>query len=319
MTNGVAAVAGGSAGQSYGRMCTRLTLCSRRLAAALLPSSVLVVLALAARPLRAQVDEALIARIAWTEGPAVGQLSDIAQVEVPEDCQFSDAEGAKQFLEATREPWSGRELGVLVCRIAPTADDAWFVLFTYNPIGLVRDDEKTSLNARKLLAGLRRTNDSINDLRRRLGSEGTAIAGWAQPPAYDSITHTLSWSTRLRDENSGGPEAVSHAVRVLGRDGDMNIDFAIVTESDDAVSELAERILRGFSFVAGHRYADWRPGDRLSEYGLTTLIVGTSGRNKSARVVVAMAAAAVGGFLIWLVLTMRKESRQQRVSGLTPG
>ena len=282
-----------------------------RLAAALVHSIAFVLLASAARPLRAQVDATLMARISWTEGPTVGQLSDVAQVDVPEICRFTDAEGAKQFLEATREVWSGRELGVLICRIAPNVDDAWFVLFTYNAIGLVRDDERTSLDPRKLLAGLRHTNDSINDLRRRQGGEGADIIGWAQRPVYDSLAHSLTWSTRLRDQGSGGGEAISHAVRVLGRDGAMNIDFAIDAANDEAVTALSERILRGFSFLPGHRYADWRAGDAVSGPGLTTLIVGSSGRNRVARVVLMMGVAAVVGFLIWLVWTMRKESRQR--------
>ena len=154
-----AGVAEECAGESYGRMCTRPISCSKRLAAAVVHSIALVVLASAARPLRAQVDATLMARISWTDGPAVGQLTDVAQVDVPELCRFTDAEGAKQFLEATREVWTGRELGVLLCRIAPGDDNAWFVLFTYNAIGLVRDDAKTSLAPAALFAGRRRTND----------------------------------------------------------------------------------------------------------------------------------------------------------------
>jgi hypothetical protein len=51
----------------------------------------------------------------------------------------------------------------------------------------------------------------------------------------------------------------------------------------------------------------------VSDYGLTTLIVGTSGRSPGARAVVMMAVAALAGFLIWLVWTMRKESQQEPV------
>ena len=284
---------------------------SKQFRGALVYSIAFVVLATATRQLRAQFDTTLMARIAWTEGPAVGQLTDVAQVEVPDDCRFTDAEGARLFLEASREVRSGRELGVLMCRVAPGDDNAWFMLFTYNAVGRVRDDEKRSLDSKRLLAGLRRTNDSINDLRRRLGGQGADILGWSQPPVYDSLTHTLTWSTRLRDQGSDGPEAVSHAVRVLGRDGGMNVDFAVDAPNDEAVSALADRILRGFSFLPGRRYADWRPGDKESDYGLAMLIVGTSGRSPRGRLVVVMGAAAVLGFLIWLVWTMKKESRQR--------
>ncbi len=33
-------------------------------------------------------------------------------------------------------------------------------------------------------------------------------------------------------------------------------------------------VLSGFAFQQGHRYAEFRQGDRIAEYGLTGLIVG---------------------------------------------
>ena len=283
-----------------------------RLSATIVHSIALMALASAPRALRAQIDSLLMSHVAWMEGPATGQLADVAQIDVPEDCRFTDAEGAKQFLEASREVWSGRELGVLMCRIAPNDDNAWFVLFTYNGVGLISDDAKASLNPKKLLAGLRRTNDSINGLIRQQGGVGTDIVGWVQRPMYDSVSHILTWSTRLRDQDSGAAESVSHAVRVLGRDGAMNIDYAVYVANDETVSDFAERIVRGFSFLPGHRYSDWHAGDRVSKHDLTALIAGSSGRTlaESSRVVVMLGAALVFGFLLWLVWTMRKDRRQ---------
>jgi uncharacterized membrane-anchored protein len=282
----------------------------------------IAIAALVARPLEAQIDAS--GRVLWTTGPAVGRLGDVAQVDVPSLCKFTDARGTSGFLSAIGELWTGRELGVLICHAAPDDDGAWYVLFTYNAIGFVRDDEKSSLDPEGLLAGLRHTDDSLDELRRqRRGAHGQDIIGWVQAPSYDSLTHTITWATRVRDRDTSEVEAISHATRILGRDGDMNVDFAADSAHEEAVVAMFLEILRGFSFVSGQRYSHWRPRDRISNHGLATLIVGPSGKKQQRRddvrktfdslAVLArkkfaiIVAAGLVGFLIWLISRARRE------------
>jgi uncharacterized membrane-anchored protein len=284
--------------------------------------SIAIAALLSARPLEAQIDAS--GTVLWTHGPAVGRLGDVAEVEVPSLCKFTDARGTAGFLQATGELWTGRELGVLICHAAPDDEGAWYVLFTHNAIGFVRDDEKSSLDPDRLLAGLRHTNDSLDDLRRqRGGAQGADIIGWKQLPTYDPLTHTLTWATRLRERDTSAAEAVSHATRILGRRGAMNIDFAADSAHEEAAVAMFAEILSGFSFVSGQQYSDWRRGDRTSDYGLTTLVVGTSGKEHSRiddvrhglavllvlarkRFVIIVATGLVG-FLIWLISRASKE------------
>ena len=43
-----------------------------------------------------------------------------------------------------------------------------------------------------------------------------------------------------------------------------------------AVPEF-DKLLTGFEFSTGNRYADWVKGDRIAEYGLTALVAGGVG------------------------------------------
>src|SRR5215218_10111625 len=70
-------------------------------------------------------------RIDWAAGPVKGRLNDVAEVGVPAGCRFTDAKGAKQFMELTENPPSGHEAGVVLCSEESGKRDYWFVVFEY--------------------------------------------------------------------------------------------------------------------------------------------------------------------------------------------
>ena len=225
-----------------------------------------------------QAEESPLAKIPWAQGPLVGKLGDVAEVKVPANCRFTDAEGAKAFMEATQNPPSGTEQGVLLCRGTAAADSSfWFVVFEYNASGLVRDDDKSKLDQAALLRTIQRGTEEGNDERRRRGWGEIEVVGWQQAPYYDSLTHNLTWATRLRDKGSAGEETINHSVRLLGRGGVMNVD--LVTDPSQAETAVAafDRILTDYAFIPGQRYSEWRAGDKVAEYGLTALIAGGAG------------------------------------------
>ena len=89
-----------------------------------------------------------IAEIAWQEGPGPAKLGSIAQIVLPEGYRFAAGPGARQFMELIENPTSGRELGVV---LPTTGESSWFMMFEFNSIGYVKDDEKDSLDADALL------------------------------------------------------------------------------------------------------------------------------------------------------------------------
>jgi uncharacterized membrane-anchored protein len=215
--------------------------------------------------------------IEWVDGPVQGSLGAVADVRVPAGCRFTERAGAKAFMIATENPPSGREEGVLICR--GTGDDAeqgsWFVVFSYDPSGYVKDDEKGKLDADAILSSLRSGNDEANDERRSRGWETLTLTGWVRPPYYDSSTHNLTWSTRVRAATSG--ESVNHSVRLLGRGGVMHADLVLDPAQLDGAMARFDEVIAGTEFRSGNTYAEWRSGDKVAEYGLTALVAGGAG------------------------------------------
>ncbi len=235
--------------------------------------------------------QSLGADIPWQEGPVTGQLGDIARIEVPEGFRFTGRDGVRRFMELTQNPVTGDELGVLVSPAGPD-DQTWFVIFEFNPIGYVKDDEKGTLDADAILKSLKAGNERGNDERRKRGWATLDLLGWSTPPRYDPVTNNLTWAIRASSE---GSEVINHSVRLLGRRGVMDADLVLgPTQVTTAVPEF-DRLLTGFEFAPGNRYAEWVKGDKVAAYGLTALVAGGVG-----------AAAAKSGLLgkLWKLLVL---------------
>jgi uncharacterized membrane-anchored protein len=211
--------------------------------------------------------------IDWIDGPSVGQLGDIAQIKVPEGYRFAGREGVRRFMELTQNPVSGDELGVLVSAGGADAE-TWFVIFEFNPIGYVKDDEKGKLDAAAILKSLKAGNERGNEERRKRGWSTLELAGWSTPPRYDPVTNNLTWAILASSE---GHDVINHSVRLLGRKGVMDADLVLgPSQVGTAVPEF-DTLLTGFEFMPGNRYAEWVQGDRVAAYGLTALVAGGVG------------------------------------------
>ena len=216
--------------------------------------------------------------IAWTDAPGVGKLGKIASLDIPEGCRFTDARGAKKFMELTENPFNGSEVGALTCETAtpgnPADPEVWFVIFEYDESGYVKDGEKTALDADKILATLREGQAAGNVERRKRGWEELEIGGWMREPYYDEETNNLTWAVSVL---ASGDTSVNHSVRLLGREGVLKADLV----SDPGGFALAmptfTQVVDGTIFVPGKKYSEWRDGDKVAAYGLTALVAGGAG------------------------------------------
>jgi|ERR1043165_4746502 uncharacterized membrane-anchored protein len=204
--------------------------------------------------------------VKWQKGGTVGELGDIAQVKVPEGFVFADANDTRTIMEANQNPTSGREMGF----VAPK-DDNWFAVFEFSDVGYVKDDDKDSLDATALLDSIKAGTEAGNKERTRRGWATLTVVGWEQPPHYNEVTHNLEWAVKAVSE---GLPVVNHNTRVLGRGGVMEV--TLVTDPSTLAATLPKfkTMLQGFEFKQGHRYAEFRAGDKTAAYGLTGLIVG---------------------------------------------
>jgi len=154
-------------------------------------------------------------------------------------------------------------------------NDTWFVLFSYDESGYVRDDEGASLDADAILESVRQGTEAGNRERKRRGWGTLTVEGWATKPFYDRATNNLTWAITAHD-NEGG-RTVNHSVRLLGRGGVMHADLVTTPEQLAALVPTFNTMIGGYTYSPGFKYAEWRSGDKVAAYGLTALVAGGAG------------------------------------------
>ncbi len=216
--------------------------------------------------------------IGWTDAPGVGKLGKVATLDIPAGCRFTDGKGAKKFMEMTENPYNGSEVGALTCETAipgnPAETEVWFVIFEYDGTGYVKDDEKETLDAAKILGTLREGQAAGNVERRKRGWEELEIGGWMREPYYDEETNNLTWSVSVL---ASGDTSVNHSVRLLGRGGVLKADLVSDPSGFTLAMPTFTEIVDGTIFVPGQKYSEWRDGDKVAAYGLTALVAGGAG------------------------------------------
>jgi len=212
-------------------------------------------------------------RLEWVRGPSVAPIgADLAEMPIGDDYVYLDADGTKQLMELTQNPVSGLEMAT----VAPASNDAnWFLVFEFDQVGYVPDDEKDSLDADAMLTAIRKGTEAANEERRARGWGTMQIVGWHEPPHYDTRTNNLSWAIT---GESDGQRNVNRIVKLLGRRGVMTV--TLVSSPDELATAIpaVETLLAGYQFKPGNTYAEYMPGtDQLATYGLTALVVGGAG------------------------------------------
>lgn len=205
--------------------------------------------------------------IRWETGPTTVSIGENAQIKVPEGFQFTHHEGAQIWNRLTQNPPDNTQ-GLLM----PSGQESWAVFFEFDPIGYVKDDEKDELDGDAILEAMQQGTEASNEYRRSQGWSGIHIDGWIVAPKYDEATNNLVWATRLRSDD--GMMNANHSTRLLGRHGVMNVVLVCDVEEMPSVIPQVNSLLKGFEFKDGHKYGEWRAGDKVAQYGLTGLITG---------------------------------------------
>jgi len=217
----------------------------------------------------------------FTKGPSTGELGKTARVKVPEGYVFADGKDTRILMESMQNPTTNKELGF----VAP-ADEGWYIVFEFDPVGYVKDDEKDSLDANALLASIKEGTAHGNTERIRRGWPTLSIIGWETPPRYNEETHNLEWAVKLESEGQTG---VNHNTRLLGRGGVMEVTLVVAPDRLAETLPKVKTLLSGFEFAEGEKYNQFRPGDKMAAYGLTGLIAGGG-----------VAVAAKAGLFKWI-------------------
>ena len=229
-------------------------------------SLVLVICALALAASVYAAEKSPFKKADFLQGPVKAKLGGMAEIQVPEGYTFTGAEGTKKLMEMMGNTVDGSELGFL----APTNSN-WFVLFEFDDSGYVKDDDKDKLDADAILDSIRRGTEQANKQRKKMGIPPVNVVGWEQPPKYDPETHNLEWC--IRGESEGEP-VVNYNTRVLGRKGVMRV--TVVGDPEEVKTALPDfkHLMTGYNFQSGQTYAEYKPGDKVAQYGLAALVVG---------------------------------------------
>lgn len=205
-----------------------------------------------------------MAHLAWKPGPSTQPLTDHARVSVPAGVLYLDPAGTRRFLELTGNVPEDGAYTLL------SQYHGWFAVFQFDDTGFVKDEDKIDPEA--LLKTLREQEDASNKERADRKLDTLTIEGWAVPPHYDPASHNLEWGTILK--SSDGERNINYSTRVLGRHGVLRA--ILVTDPDKLSAELPDfrQSLAGVRFNGGERYADYKSGDKVAEYGLAALITG---------------------------------------------
>ncbi|MBN1904970.1 MAG: DUF2167 domain-containing protein [Deltaproteobacteria bacterium] len=242
-------------------------------------------------------EDSIFEKVKWLEGPSTAKIDEWAEITVPEGFLFADGSDTRILMEAMGNTVSEREVGFL----GPQTLE-WFVIFEFDDVGYIKDDEKNSLDADAILKTIQNGTEAGNKIRMEKGYPTLTLQGWEVPPYYDEKTHNLEWAIKGVDSNGEG--FLNHNTRLLGRRGVMQVTLVVDPPMFQEVLPAYQAQLSEFTFKSGEDYASYRQGDKLAGYGLAALVAGGAAAKlgffkviaKFSKVIFLAIAAFVGGF-----------------------
>jgi len=215
-------------------------------------------------------EESVLDKVQWQAGPVVAEMDGIAEIQLPAGYVFANGSDTRMLMEAMGNPASDTEVGF----IAPESME-WFVVFEFDDVGYIKDDEKDSLDADAIIDSIREGTEASNKARRDAGYPGLSVEGWEVKPQYNEVTKNLEWAIRAKDDE--GDIIINHNTRILGRKGVMRATLVANPDIFTSVLPTYRDKLDGFSFMSGHKYAEYTKGDKIAKFGLAALVAGGAG------------------------------------------
>jgi uncharacterized membrane-anchored protein len=216
---------------------------------------------------------------AAVHGPASILLLSEGSLALPKGMMFADHGHGKRLMEALGNQVDDQAFVGLI--LPEKGQGHWFVTVDYAAEGHVSDSDASDINADHMLKVLKDGTEHSNEFRKSKGMPAIEMTGWAEPPAYNAIDHTLVWSALVREHGAalGSEQTVNFNTRVLGREGYFLVDM-IDGQSDIAEDKpYARQILDATKFNEGKRYTDFNAStDHVAAYGLAALIGGVAAK-----------------------------------------
>ena len=252
-------------------------------------------------------------KVNWISGPQVIKMGDdLATLNLPKDYRFANAEDTSKLMDYLGNPPSQQEIGLV---IPNNKQKDWMVIFRYNPIGYVKDDEAKSLDKDAILNSIKEGTEEDNKQRQAKGIPPLEVSGWAEEPHYDPNNHYLVWAVAAMNN---GKKILNYNTRKLGRDGVTSINLVVNPENLPTAKPELEKLIENYTYVEGKRYTDFIPGkDKVAEIGLTALIAGGTGAAvvKSGFLTKILLFLVVGLKKVWVILFIGGATAVTRLFG----
>lgn len=199
----------------------------------------------------------------------------IATLDLPANFRYlSPADAERVLVDAWGNPPGFESLGMIVPAATSVLErDSWGVIVTYEKEGHIKDDDADSIKYDELLKEMQASVLEGNKERKEQGYPGIHLMGWAEKPSYAKDTHKLYWAKDLMAD--GGAHSLNYNVRVLGREGVLNLNAIASMGQIEAIKKEMRQVTAFTDFTPGNRYADFdSKTDKVAEYGLAALVAG---------------------------------------------
>jgi uncharacterized membrane-anchored protein len=189
--------------------------------------------------------------------------------------QLRDGQALLLGADAERYSWlvSGVEFpGTEAVLTYDSSDAAAEVYYEWRDEGYVDDSDWSDVDGEDLLAQYRDATEASNEERVANGFKPMQVVGWLEPPHYEQSTRTVTYALELKDEDANWVNAV--ALR-LGRAGYTELTWVGSIDSFKNAGgrpALLDEALASHAFEEGHRYADFKEGDKVAAYGVAGLV-----------------------------------------------
>lgn len=200
--------------------------------------------------------------------------------------------------DAERYSWlaSGVEFpGTEAVLTYDSSDAASEVYYEWRDEGYIDDSDWADVDGDELLTQYRDATEASNEERVANGFKPMHVVGWLEPPHYDKVSRTVTYALELKDEDASWVNAV--ALR-LGRAGYTELTWVGsigAFQSAGSRPALLDEALAAHSFEEGHRYADFKEGDKVAAYGIAGLVATALGVKFGKGLIAALIAFLVAG------------------------
>ncbi|HYM30535.1 MAG TPA: DUF2167 domain-containing protein [Candidatus Cybelea sp.] len=144
--------------------------------------------------------------------------------------------------------------------------------------GYVKFDDWADVDAAAMLIDIQKNTESANKERTANGMPPVEVVGWLYTPALDKAAQTVRWGLEGRSE---GHRIINASVLSFGRYGYEQMIW--IGSADQPSTKFVDAMRQAHAFDDGARYADFRDGDKVAEYGIAALIAGAVGAKAVAK------------------------------------